>query len=488
MRHWDSRFACLTLALAPALLAPALALSASPEAMAGPVAVVAAPPWQGVFNDPRVDDLVARALSANLDIEQAAARLDQATAAAAAARAALLPQIGASASAATLRQSLEDPAIRPFAALPGFARDVERYEAGLAASWEIDLFGSAPRRRAARATAAAAAADLAAARAVIGAETATAWYNLLELQTRLALARERLASLERQRDALRLRAQAGLVAALDLQRFEAETQSAAAAVPVLSALVAAETERLGVLIADAAHARAVASRPHALPDAQDSTRLAALPVSLAARPDVIAAGLRLEAARAGVAASRAQRLPRVRLGALLATVAASPSALFAGPALAAQASAGIGMPLFDFGRIDEAIAEARSGERAALAAYRQTMLLAVADVETALSALAAREREVVLSQRAAHAAERALAAARRNHEAGVSDLTSLLDVERSHLAAAEADAMARAGRARAIVTLLRATAGWGEGAPWTAAATARPRDPEDWRTREDLNL
>jgi NodT family efflux transporter outer membrane factor (OMF) lipoprotein len=464
MRIWHRNAACLLVALAPALFAPAAALAGAPAPITAPVAVAAAPPWQHVFNDPIVADLVARALLANLDIEQAAARLDQATATAAAVRAALLPQIGASASAAALRQSLEDPAVRPFASLPGFPRDVERYEAGAAASWEIDLFGSAPRRRAARAGAASAAADLAATRVAVAAETATAWVDLVELQARLELARDRLANLERQQAALRLRAGSGTVARLDVDRFEAETQTAAAAVPVLTALVAAETERLGVLIADAAHARALASQlpgSRNLPDADVAT-VSALPVTLADRPDVIAARLRLEAATAGVAASKAQRLPRVQLGALLASVAAAPSALFTGPALAARAGAGLAMPLFDFGRVDAAIADARGAERAALAAYRQAMLLAAADVESALALLAARRQEIALQEGAARAAERALVAARRTHDAGVGDLTSLLDVERSSLAARESEAMAKAAQARAILSVLRATASWAD--------------------------
>jgi outer membrane protein TolC len=405
-----------------------------------------------------LDSLVSRALAANLDVEQAAARFDRANAAAASVRAALLPQLGTSASAAAIRQSLEDPSIRPFASQPGFLRDVERHEAGVAASWEIDLFGSAPRRRAGRASAAAAAADLAATRVAIAAETATAWINLQELRVRLALAEERLASLERQRNALRMRASAGTVAPAEVDRFEAETSAAAATVPVLGALVTAQTERLGVLIADAAHARLLAAQPAAMPDAPNAAALSALRVTLSARPDVIAAGLRLEAASATVAASHAHRLPRVQLGALLATIAAAPATLFSGPAVAAQASAGLAMPLFDFGRIDAAIAAARGAEREALAAFRQAMLQAAADVETAATAVAARQREVAIQQEGARAAERALVAARRNHDAGISDLTLLLDVERSHQSATEAFAMARAAHARAAVALFRATA------------------------------
>jgi NodT family efflux transporter outer membrane factor (OMF) lipoprotein len=418
--------------------------------------------WWDRMGDPQLADLVARALAGNLDIEQAAAQLQRAKAAASAARAELLPQFGLGASAAARRLSLEDPAIRPFASQPGFPRDIERYEAGVSASWELDLFGGGPRQRAARAQSQAAAADLAAVHVAIAAETATAWYNLVELQARLAIAEQRRANLQRQEAAFELRADAGIIARLDVDRFAAETRSAEAAVALLTALRVAEAERLGVLINDAAHARALAGEPHPLPTLPDQPAIAALPVTLAARPDVIAAGRRLESAGAYVAAVKAQRLPRVQLGALLATIAAAPATLFTAPALAASASAGLAMPLFDFGRIDAAINDARATERAALAAYRQSVLYAAADVEAAVATFGARQRQEALLGDAAGAANRAYLAAKANHAAGASDLTTLLDVERSSFAASEAHALAKTAAARALVSLSRATAGWPE--------------------------
>ncbi|MFN3613224.1 MAG: TolC family protein, partial [Rubrimonas sp.] len=373
-------------------------------------------------------------------------------------RAGLLPQLGASASAAAARQSLEDPAIRPFASFPGFARDIERFDVSLAASWEIDLFGAAPRSRAARASARAAAADLAAMRVAVAAETATAWIDILELQARQALAEERLDTLRRQRDALRLRAGAGTLARLDLDRFEAETEAAAAAPLILSALATAQAERLGVLIADAAFARELAAQRHAFGGRGTMETLDTAAISLADRPDVVAAGHRLAAADAGLAASRAQRLPRVQLGGVLATIAASPAALFSAPALARQAGAALSLPLFDFGRIDAAIADAKGAQRGALAAYRQTLLQAAAEVEANAALLAARRAEDERQASAAAAAERARTAAAITHDAGASDLTTLLDVERASIAAREGRVMAEAASARALVALFRATA------------------------------
>lgn len=401
--------------------------------------------------------LVDKALADSPTIEQAAARLDRARAAARATRAALLPNLQASGGAATIRQSLEDPIIRPFAGFPGFQRDIERYDATLSASWELDLFGAGPRRKAARAAVAAAQADLAAARVVIAADTSTAYLNVRELQERLAIARLRLGNLDRQRDALRLRAAAGAVARLDLDRFDGEVEAASATVPALESLLAAEVARLGVLVGDAEAVKGVlATRPG--PRVPSSASVDVIQVEVGRRPDVVAAEARLAAADAGIAAAKAQRFPKLSLGGLLATVASAPSALLTAAATAAQGSGRLSLPLLDFGRIDAAIANARGARREALAGYRQTLLQAAADVEVATVTLARRRAEAERQENAAAALARAEVAATKTYDAGALDLTALLDTQRGSLAAREGSVIARAASARALVSTLRASA------------------------------
>lgn len=438
----------------------AMAASSAATQAPAPQAYAATPaaPWWRTFNDPALASLVERALADSPTIEQAAARLDRARAAARSTRAALLPNLSAGASATAIRQSTADPITRQFAGFPGFQRDVERYDATLSASWELDLFGAKPRLRAARAAAAAAEADVAAARVAVAAETATAYLNVRELQERLAIARARVVTLERERQALRLRAQAGTVAQLDLDRFEGEVEGASAAVPGLEALLAAEVVRLGVMVGSADAANAAAATPAAL-SPMPVIDASALQVSIAQRPDVIAAQRRLAAADAGIDAARAQRLPSLSLAGLLATVAAAPSALFTGAATAAQGGGALRLPLLDFGRINAAVADARGTRREAVAAYRQSLLQAAADVEVATTTLMRRKLEAERQAAAAAALARAEASAARTFDAGALDLTALLDTQRGSLAARENAAVASAASARALVALFRAMAG-----------------------------
>lgn len=448
--------------LIPLLLLPAIMVAEPSPAQVPDVSQrpEAAPsPWWRAFGDPLIDQAVTRALDAGLDVEIASARLDQAAASARATRASLLPAIGAGASAAAIRQSLEDPQIRPFAGFPGFQRDVERYDVRATASWEIDLFGAAPKRRAARASVQAAQSDVAAARVAVAADTAAACLNIRELQQRITIAKARAASLERQRQAIRLRVDAGVVAPLELDRLTGATEGAQATIPVLEALFAGEVARLGVLIGDAATARSLSALPSPeRPILPTGPALGGLEVTLSGRPDVLAAERRLAVADAGISIARAQRWPKLSLAGLIATVATAPAALFTGTATAAQGQGGLGMTLFDFGRVDAAIAQAKGQRREALATYRLSVLRAGAEVETATATLARRTAEADRQAAAAAALTRAEATARLTYDAGALDLTSLLDAERGSLAARENVVVARSAASRAIVDLFRSTA------------------------------
>lgn len=444
------------------ILAPLAALAtvmlAVPARAADPVPAATPAGWWQLFGDATLTRLVERALASNQAIEQVAARLDQANAAARAVRASQRPNIGGTASAAALRQSLEDPAIRPFASLPGFPRDQERYSAGLSASWEIDLFGGSAKRRSAAAQAQAAAADLAAARVAIAAETATRWLTIRELQAQrraLALIRDAFA---REEAAITAAVAAGTAPAAAADRLRAGRAGQAALVADADGAIAAEIEALGVLIGDAQQARADAASHRDTPYAPAIPAIEALPITLAARPDVIAADRRLVAADATLAATRASRFPRIALGGLLATIATGPAALFTGASIAQQGSAAISLPLLDFGRIDAAIADARGNRRAALAAARAASLAAAADVASAAARLDAQRTGLAARQEAFAALATTSARTATAYQSGVVDLPAVLSDERGRLVSETGLISAQAGTLKALVSVFRSTA------------------------------
>jgi outer membrane protein TolC len=112
--------------------------------------------------------------------------------------------------------------------------------------------------------------------------------------------------------------------------------------------------------------------------------------------------------------------------------------------------------VFDVGRIDARLQAAQAGQREALLAYRQRMLLATEEVESALVQVRqGQERLAALQQRARHAvaAERL---ARKRFEAGGSDLLELLDAQRSAQQAELGLSAAMTQQRQQVVVLQRA--------------------------------
>src|SRR5690606_38631009 len=106
------------------LLGGCASLSDAPE----PVTAPGSASWVRELNDPLVNELAAKILTENLDIQTAEARLAEARALRKIERAELFPQMD-------------------LAALAGYgkrqrtARTGDNYEAGFDATWELDVFG-----------------------------------------------------------------------------------------------------------------------------------------------------------------------------------------------------------------------------------------------------------------------------------------------------------------------------------------------------------
>lgn len=415
--------------------------------------------WRG-FGDPVLDGVVERALAQNLDLAAAGARIRQARASAQAAGAALLPVLDATADAEADRQSLRSP-IGAAARQLGFSRDYELYQLGAQASWEIDLFGGlSSERQAARAELGAAQADVAAVRLSVVAETVDAYLQMRGLQARLVVAEDQLALRRQLSGLVRQRVEHGLSAERDLHRVVGEEQGVASSLAPLRAGLSAQMNRLDVLMGlQAGASRAQFVRRDPIPRAPDPSGSADPAELMRRRPDVLAAERRLAASNARIGAAVADYYPHLSLGGVLGLVSLGTSHLFTGDAVNASGGADLRWRLFDFGRIDAQVAQARGREAEALAIYRQTALGATEDVETALVGLVQGRQEVSERERQVASLTRARDQARMAFQGGAVSLLDVLDADRALLDASDRLQQARAGAARASVAATRALGG-----------------------------
>jgi NodT family efflux transporter outer membrane factor (OMF) lipoprotein len=429
--------------------------------------------WWAAFEDPLLTGLVANAVSGNLDIAQAQARLRQARAGVRAAGAAFGPTVGFEGSAAQNRASLNSPD-GALAGAPGFQRENDLFEVGVGASWEIDLFGGLRRgHEAARAGAGAAEADLAGARITIAAETARTYIGLRTLQERLRVARER-SEVQRQLVALtRLRYEGGVSTELDLRQAEALQEASDARIPILEMGVEATLNRLDVLQGLApgeTRERFIAAQ--AIPQAPPVPARLTPADLLRRRPDVVAAERQLARATARIGVAAADYYPRLTIGGLLGQQSFDSATLFDAASANAGGLIGIRWRLFDFGRVDANVEAARGGADEALAAFRSALLRASEDVENALVAQANLQRHLRSLDAAVVAAARSSTLARDAYEGGSASFLAVLEAERTRLDAEDQRASARGETAIASITLYRAIGGG-----WSAPGEA-PRQEE----------
>jgi NodT family efflux transporter outer membrane factor (OMF) lipoprotein len=417
--------------------------------------------WWTAFGDPELDRIVERVRSENLQLAEASARLGQSRAAAKAAGAALLPVVSGDGDASSVRQSLQTPIGEIAHGLPGFKRDYNLYEAGVAASWEVDLFGGLRREHeAARAEALGAADQAEAVRVAVTAEAADAYFAVRGLQARLDVARRQEGVQQDLSALLRRQVDEGVAPERELNQAEAALQHVRASIPPLTKALEAEYNRLDVLMgAQPGTWRAELETPAAIP-APPALATADGPAALLRRrPDVLAAEQRLVAANARIGAALSDYYPKLTLAGLFAGQSLNENTLFAPTALQSQAGAAIRWRLFDFGRVDAEVAAARGKNAEALAAYRLTVLHAVEEVENAFTDLAQEKARAAALDAEVHSLTAARGQTEQAYEEGVTSLIEVRDVDRNLLTASDQLADARTGEAKAAVQVFRALGG-----------------------------
>lgn len=382
--------------------------------------------WWTSFGDPELAALVAQALDHNQDLRAAAARFRGVIAARDSTAGALWPEIDAGFDAQRARRLFLG---FPFGSGGVPSSTATTFGLTLAVRWELDVWGRLRAGDAAAlADAEAALADVAGAQQSLAAQVCRTWWQAIEANQQLALARATAATWRATADDVRERYRAGVRPALDVQLAVANLATAEAQVSERDELSLRIRRQLDVLVGS--YPDAGRSFPAELP-----VDLPAIPAALPAellhrRPDLVAAERRLAAAGCRVDAARAALWPRLSLTASGGTASQELTDLVDGEFRVFSIGANLLAPLFRGGalRADVARSEVRSEEAAA--AYASATLRAFAEVEDLLAGdqqLAARHRS--LTEAAAHA-RAAADLARARYQAGLIDFQAVADSQR----------------------------------------------------------
>ena len=422
--------------------------------------------WWRAFNDPALDDLIARASANNTNVQTAAARVTEARALLRNAKADLLPQVGA---VAGVQRATVQPGL---GAAPGQAGNLD--QTGLNASWEPDLFGKlAKARSVAQLDEQSREALLQSTLLVVQSEIAQAYFDLREIDAERVLVRQTTAAYE---DTLRLterRYAAGDVAELDLARVQSEVASTHSQALALDRERALREHALAVLLGELPSGFSLAETDWsgALP-----TIPAGVPSTvLARRPDVAAAQLSMRAAEARAGVSRLAWFPDIALTANGGYASTDIGDLFKWSTRAWGIGALMSLPVFDGGRRAAGVQNANAQWDIAAAAYREQVLGAFRDVEDQLSSLRLLSDQANAQKLAVDAATRATALSDTRYRNGLVSQLELLDARRTELANRRVAVQVRGAQYDATIGLIRALGGgWEAAAPIRANGQTEP--------------
>lgn len=418
--------------------------------------------WWKKFGDEQLTRYITIALKQNLDLAQATARLAQAQAGLGAASAALLPSGNISGQAARSYQSVETPLGQILSSSPAFDRHGNNYEANLNASWELDLFGGLRRdREAALAEYQATSAGMAATRLAVAAQTASIYINIRALQTRLNIAHKQVETQQQMLALTNLLYNKGLAAERQVQQSQASLAQVQASEPALEASLDAALNALDVMLGTppGTH-RAELTSLAPIPATPKIMGMGTPGELITRRPDLIIAERHLAASNAKIGASIAEYYPKLSLSGLIgSSTSIAEGNLFTSSADQAAGMFGLRWRLFDFGRIDAQIAQAKGREAEMLAAYRLAVLRAAEDVEDSFSTLVKREQQAAMLAQGVDALSRARKASFSAYQKGTVSMIEILQVDENLLQVSDRQILAQAESANAAVAAFKALGG-----------------------------
>ena len=436
----------------------ALAVPAQYTLHLAPGAPVDLAVWWSQFNDPLLTDLIARATAANLDIAVSAARLRQAHESLIQAHAAQLPTLTGSAGETHTAEYAKAAVV---GGIPQLAENqaFDSLSAGLAASWQADVFGGNRRSaEAARASMASSLFNLVAVRTSVAGEVATNYIDARLAQARLAIARDTLRTQDDNLDIATWRLQAGLASSLDQEQARAQRAQTAATIPPYETAFTTAVNRIGVLTGQAPGAlRAALEVPGPIPVGPDGVAVGIPADTLRQRPDVRAAERDLATATAQIGVAQAQLYPALTLTANLTSQGSHFTGLT--DLVTSTLFAGLAQTIFDGGRLRSQVRAARANADAAFATYKHTILSGLEDVENGVQALESAKREQTALAVARDASNNAAIIARSQYRSGLTDFVTLTQSEQTLLSARDQLAAAQAAQASALVQLYLALGG-----------------------------
>lgn len=412
--------------------------------------------WWKSFNDPTLDKLIEIGLRNNYNVDMAATRMAIARQSIKSAQAGYYPNIGLNLGWNKSRQSGNTTKIS------GPAQTNDFFSAGIAASWEIDLFGKITSSvKQSKAQYNASRAEYAGAMVSLAAEIATDYINLRMLQEEEFVANEHLLTQNKVLKITEARYEAGLSSKLDVAQAQTVYNSTAATIPGLDKAIACNINAIGVLLGmfpDEITALLSEDNP-SLPDYLQLVASGVPADLIRRRPDVVQAEYDLAAAASAVGIAKKDFLPTLSIDGQIGYEAHNINRMFKNPSLTYSIAPKLSWTLFDGFARKSALVSAREQMQLEIDNYNLTLLTAVEEVENALITYRKRIETISMVEKVVKNSQEAFDLSIDLYKQGLSGFTDVANAQMSLLQYSDQLVTDRANAAAALVDLYRALGG-----------------------------
>lgn len=377
-------------------------------------------PWEDVFGDPQLQELIRYGLAHNTDMQTALLRLDEAKAQLLSAKLAFLPAL----------------TLSPQGTLTSTdgSKTVKTYELPLQASWEVDLFGSLRNaKKGAQATLLQQQAYQQAVRSELIASIANHYYSLLMLDEQIDISSS---TMEVWKDQVRL-----LEAKLKVgeENENAVTQARASLYELEAThndLLRQQREAENSLCTLLGMTCRTVGRGKLSEQVFPETFQTGVPLRLLARrPDVVQAEMTLASAYYSVNQARSAFYPNLTLTGSAGWTNSLGQTITNPGGWILSAVASLTQPIFNRGKLISNLRVSKDEEQVALLGYKQTLLEAGQEVNDALYAVSSVRRTLDSHRKQCQELERSIVTAEALYRTGNATYLELLSARQALLSA-----------------------------------------------------
>jgi NodT family efflux transporter outer membrane factor (OMF) lipoprotein len=420
--------------------------------------------WWQSLHDPELDSLVSRAIECNLDLQIALTRIQEAETQELVVIGESLPGGGGTGGGGVgtgqdLTRGRATPLFRSAENTTNLSKIQEA--GGFEAVWELDVFGKFRRELEAATYTTESLAD---ARnwilVTVAADVARAYLDMRAFQQELAVLRKNVGVAKGAYDFQKSRYAQGITNELDVVLAERYLATLQSSVAPLEAQIAASQHVIAVLLGEFPEDLAKElAKPGKLP-ALPAQVPPGLPIDLLRRrPDIHAVERQLAAATARIGVATADLFPQLIVSGGVGGQGGPHSSSAIPLTFIGAAGPSVYWPMLDFGTLDAIadIAELQAHE--VFVSYKQTILIAVQQVDDAVAIYGAAHQRLKDLDRAITAARQSTKLANERYDRGLTDYLNVLDAERQQFDLEEQYVSTQQTAAEQLITLYKALGG-----------------------------